>query len=68
MAPWTLLWDRNYFGDLWPWLDGIMENLYARGAVSGVGLITCWTGVRDLASAIMGRSAPPPAESPHPDR
>lgn len=57
MAPWTQLWDRNYFGDLWPWLDVVMENMYARGAVSGVGLITAWSGLRDLISAIMGRWA-----------
>jgi hypothetical protein len=55
MAPWTQLWERNYFGDLWPWLDAAMENFYVRGAVSGIGLITTWAGVRDIASAIMGR-------------
>ncbi|MCC7185835.1 MAG: hypothetical protein IT185_06325 [Acidobacteria bacterium] len=57
MAPWTLLWERNYFGDLWPWLDAIMENLYARGAVSGVGLVTTWAGVRDLFAVVTGRRA-----------
>ncbi len=55
MAPWTQLWERNYFGDLWPWLDGLMENAYARGAVSGVGLITAFAGLRDLLSAIASR-------------
>lgn len=55
LAPWTQLWERNYFGDLWPWLDVIMENMYARGAVSGVGLITAWVGLRDLIAAVMGR-------------
>jgi len=55
MAPWTLLWERNYFAQLWPWLDTVMDNLYVRGAVSGVGLVTGWTGVRDLVSLIMGR-------------
>lgn len=55
MAPWSRLWDRNYFGDLWPWLDVVMENLYVRGAVSGMGVVTAWAGVRDLVSAIAGR-------------
>lgn len=59
MAPWSQLWDRNYFGDLWPWLDVVMENLYARGAVSGVGLITAWSGIRDLSAAICSRWAKP---------
>lgn len=67
MAPWTRMWDRNYFGDLWPALDVLMENLYARGAVTGVGLITAWTGVRDLGRAIMGRwSEPTPPVPPTP--
>jgi hypothetical protein len=57
MAPWSVLWDRNYFGDLWPWLDVVMENLYARGAVTGVGLITVWSGIRDLSSIISSRWA-----------
>ena len=64
MAPWTLLWDRNYFGDLWPWLDALMENMYARGAVSGVGLITAWVGLRDLIAAVMGRRAAAQSATP----
>lgn len=60
MAPWTRLWERNYFGDLWPWLDLVMENLYVRGAVTGVGLITAWVGVRELAAALAARWSSPP--------
>lgn len=55
MAPWTLLWERNYFAQLSPWVESVMSNLYVRGAVSGVGLITGWAGVRDLVSLLMGR-------------
>jgi hypothetical protein len=55
MAPWTPLWHRNYFAALWPWLDVLMSNGFVRGAVSGVGLITAWAGVRDLSSAFMAR-------------
>ena len=51
------MWERNYFGDLWPWLDVIMDNMYARGAVTGVGLVTAWAGLRDLVSAMKGRRA-----------
>lgn len=67
MAPWTQLWERNYFGDLWPWLDVIMENMYARGAVSGVGLITAWAGLRDLIAAVMGRWAAADPGAPNHD-
>jgi hypothetical protein len=74
LAPWTQLWERNYFGDLWPWLDVIMENMYARGGVTGVGLVTGWVGVRELASIVMSRwgadepSVPPSAPPASPRR
>lgn len=55
MAPWTPLWERNYFAALWPWLDITMRNNFVRGAVTGVGLITAWAGVKDLSSAFMAR-------------
>ena len=55
MAPWTPLWERNYFAALWPWLEVAMDNRFVRGAVSGVGLVTAWAGVKDLSSAFMAR-------------
>ena len=55
MAPWTPLWQRNYFAALWPWLEVAMRNYFVRGAVSGVGLVTAWIGVKDLSSAFMAR-------------
>lgn len=55
MSPWTALWDRNYFAALWPWLDVVMRNNYVRGAVTGVGVITAWLGVRDLSAAFVSR-------------
>ena len=55
MAPWTPLWERNYFAALWPWLDVVMSNRVVRGAVSGVGLVTAWAGIKDLSSAFVAR-------------
>lgn len=55
MAPWTPLWERNYFAALWPWLEVAMGNNFVRGAVSGVGVITAWAGVKDLSGAFMAR-------------
>ena len=55
MAPWTPLWERNYFAALWPWLGIVMGNNFVRGAVTGVGLITAWAGVKDLSGAFMAR-------------
>lgn len=48
MAPWTALWDRNYFAALWPWLAALMQNDVARGTVTGVGVVTAWLGLREL--------------------
>jgi len=57
IAPWTLFWDRNYFAHLVPWLGIWMANEFVRGGVTGVGLITAFAGLRDLAGAIIARSA-----------
>lgn len=55
MTPWTVSWDRNYFAALWPWLEVAMDNHFVRGAVTGVGLVTGWVGVRELSNAFMSR-------------
>jgi hypothetical protein len=63
IAPWTASWQHNYFGSLFPPLGAFMVNEFVRGAVSGIGLITAFAGLRDLTSAIFarhaGRSDPP---------
>lgn len=55
MAPWTALWDRNFFGALVPWLGDWMKNGFVRGGVTGVGLVTTVVGLRDLASSVLHR-------------
>jgi hypothetical protein len=57
VGPWTGLWDRNYFAQAWPWLGALMSNPYLRGAVTGIGVITVASGVRDLVSALSARGA-----------
>ena len=57
IAPWTLIWERNYFVDSLPWLAEAMANRYIRGGVSGIGLVTLLAGMRDLAGAILARHA-----------
>lgn len=39
VVPWSTYWDRNYFTDGLPWLRRAMGNTFARGAVSGLGLV-----------------------------
>lgn len=55
MSPWTTLWDRNYFASMWPLLGAVMQNDFARGGVTGVGLIAAWLGVRELSGAFVAR-------------
>ena len=66
VAPWTAIWDRNFFAQTQPWLGAIMANGFVRGGVTGVGVVTAVAGLRDLTAAILRRPArtpdlPPPA-------
>ena len=57
LAPWSALWERNYFAVAWPAVGAWMASAYVRGAVSGVGLVTALGGLRDLVSAFMMRQS-----------
>jgi hypothetical protein len=54
-----LLWRRNAFLSLLPWLGPIMANPFVRGAVTGIGIITLVAGLRDLTSVFVARVAGP---------
>ena len=54
-APWTHLWQSNYFAHIWPWLGDVMASAHIRGAVTGIGLITLAAGVRDVIAVIGAR-------------
>ena len=50
VAPWkTGLWERNFFVERLPLLESIVQNVFVRGAVSGVGAITALAGLAELA-------------------
>ena len=55
VAPWMASWQQNYFAARFASLGAWLSNPFVRGAISGVGLITAVTGVRDLAAAIFAR-------------
>lgn len=55
LAPWSGLWERNYFAAALPWLGLWMASAYVRGAVTGIGLVTALGGLRELVSAFMLR-------------
>lgn len=55
VAPWSRFWDRNLFLASLPALDGLVSNLFLRGAVSGVGIVTTLAGLAELGAAVGAR-------------
>jgi len=67
-APWSAaVWEHNRFVESRPALRAAIESPYARGGVTGVGLITALAGLAELASVITSRgrrrTGLPPGES-----
>lgn len=54
VVPWSDLWLRNYFVQIWPALGRVAADPFVRGAVSGLGLINIALGLSDL-SRLFGR-------------
>jgi hypothetical protein len=48
VLPWSAFWETNYFASVWPDLLPVMTNDYVRGAISGIGMINLWAGIREL--------------------
>jgi hypothetical protein len=60
VAPWSAFWDRNFFVWRLPQLAEFLASPIARGAVSGVGLVTTLAGLAEFGGAFNKR---PHAES-----
>ena len=57
VAPWTSrLWEHNAFISVVPGLARAMESLFFRGAVSGIGIVTLFGGVREFLSLLSPRA------------
>lgn len=66
VAPWSAFWDRNFFAQTGP-LSALLDSAVFRGAVTGVGLITAFAGLAELAAVFTRRrradaGGPPPAQ------
>ena len=48
VTPWSSFWDHNYFSNLLPAVGAILDTAAARGAVSGIGVVTAIAGVVEL--------------------
>jgi hypothetical protein len=55
VAPWSAFWDRNFFANAAPVIEYLVASPYARGAVSGVGLVTVLAGLAELGGAFASR-------------
>ena len=55
VAPWSAVWERNRFVDQRPRLEQFLQSPYARGGVSGVGVITALAGLAELGSIFASR-------------
>jgi hypothetical protein len=58
VAPWKApFWDRNFFVERLPLLEGLIGNVFVRGAVSGIGGLTALAGLAELAGIFVARQA-----------
>lgn len=46
--PWTDAWDKNYFAALAPQLHEYWDNMYVRGAISGLGVINLYISLAEV--------------------
>lgn len=55
LIPWSAFWDRNYFVEAVPSVGAILTNNFARGAVSGLGVVNLLAALAELADTFAGR-------------
>ena len=48
IVPWTDSWDGNYFSGLLPQMKPYWDNLYVRGAVSGLGAVNIYISLFEI--------------------
>jgi hypothetical protein len=56
VAPWSAVWERNRFVAQRPRLERVLQSPYARGGVTGVGVITALAGLAELGSVFASRA------------
>ena len=50
------MWDRNHFVQARPALEAFLQSPYARGGVTGVGVITAVAGLAELLALFASRA------------
>jgi hypothetical protein len=54
-VPWSPFWERNLFLRSVSWIADAAQSGYARGAISGVGVLLVLAGLVELATLLAGR-------------
>ena len=65
VVPWMGYWDRNFFVERFDALAPLLSSPVARGAVSGIGIVTSLAGLAELSGALAARR-PGAAAAPEP--
>ena len=58
VAPWSAFWDRNIFASYVPALEPFLASPFVRGAVTGIGAMTAFAGLAELAGIFTAREGP----------
>jgi hypothetical protein len=48
IVPWSPLWERNYFVQIWPAIESVTRSNLVRGAVSGLGIVNLWAAASEV--------------------
>ncbi|HET9706477.1 MAG TPA: hypothetical protein VFP85_20685 [Vicinamibacterales bacterium] len=62
LIPWSAFWERNYFLETSSLLGGWLKNNYARGAITGLGLVNVWAALAELADLFGGQAQATPSD------
>ena len=68
LVPWTQVWTRNTYSLPFDWLRTLAQSGFARGTVTGVGLIDIWLGIWEAVQYRDERRTPAPAVPQDPNR
>lgn len=65
LIPWSTFWERNYFVEWSPVIEALLTSNYARGAISGLGLVNIAAALVELGDSFgSGRARPADEERP----